>query len=52
MPGIKEFVTPIKPTWCPGCGNFGMWEALKRADDHGDLFAPVLELKQHLPDLP
>ena len=31
MPGIKEFVTPIKPTWCPGCGNFGMWEALKRA---------------------
>ena len=28
------------------------WEALKRADDHGDLFAPVLELKQHLPDLP
>ena len=31
MPTVKEFVTPLKPTWCPGCGNFGMWEALKRA---------------------
>lgn len=31
MPDAKQFVTPIKPTWCPGCGNYGMWEALKRA---------------------
>ena len=31
MPEVKEFTTSIKPTWCPGCGNFGMWEALKRA---------------------
>jgi 2-oxoglutarate/2-oxoacid ferredoxin oxidoreductase subunit beta len=31
MPAVKEFTTPLKPTWCPGCGNFGMWEALKRA---------------------
>ena len=31
MPDAKEFATTIKPTWCPGCGNFGMWEALKRA---------------------
>ncbi len=31
MPAVKEFVTTQKPTWCPGCGNFGMWEALKRA---------------------
>jgi 2-oxoglutarate ferredoxin oxidoreductase subunit beta len=31
MPDAKEFETPNKPTWCPGCGNFGMWEALKRA---------------------
>jgi len=20
-----------KPTWCPGCGNFGIWQALKNA---------------------
>ncbi len=31
MPEVKDYVTPNKPTWCPGCGNFGMWEALKRA---------------------
>lgn len=21
----------LKPTWCPGCGNFGIWQALKEA---------------------
>ncbi len=26
-----EFLTPIKPTWCAGCGNFGIWAALKKA---------------------
>jgi len=30
MPEVKEYVTSVKPTWCPGCGNFGMWEAMKR----------------------
>lgn len=30
---VKEtdFLTPIKPTWCPGCTNFGIWAALKKA---------------------
>lgn len=31
MPEVKEFNTGNKPTWCPGCGNFAMFEALKRA---------------------
>jgi len=31
MPDVKDFATGVKPTWCPGCGNYGMWEALKRA---------------------
>jgi len=31
MPAPDDFKTSLKPTWCPGCGNFGMWEALKRA---------------------
>lgn len=22
---------PVPPTWCPGCGNFGIWGALKLA---------------------
>jgi len=24
-------MTPIKPTWCAGCGNFGIWTALRQA---------------------
>lgn len=31
MPDTKAFNSEIRPTWCPGCGNFGMFEALKRA---------------------
>ena len=31
MPEVKDFLTPNRPTWCPGCGNFALWEALKRA---------------------
>ncbi|MBI5232710.1 MAG: 2-oxoacid:ferredoxin oxidoreductase subunit beta [Coriobacteriales bacterium] len=27
----KDLTTRNKPTWCPGCGNYGMYEALKRA---------------------
>lgn len=25
--------TSISPTWCPGCGNFGIWTSLKLAID-------------------
>ena len=31
MPSVKDFETRISPTWCPGCGNFNMWKALKQA---------------------
>ncbi len=27
----KDFNTHIKPTWCTGCGNYGIWNALKKA---------------------
>jgi 2-oxoglutarate ferredoxin oxidoreductase subunit beta len=27
----KKFEAPNFPTWCPGCGNFGIWTALKQA---------------------
>lgn len=27
----KKFEAPNFPTWCPGCGNFGIWTALKSA---------------------
>lgn len=31
MHEAEEYATPNKPTWCPGCGNHNMWEALKRS---------------------
>ena len=31
MPEVKAFNNANKPTWCPGCGNYSMFEALKRA---------------------
>ena len=31
MPAPEEFATANKPTWCAGCGNFGLWQALKAA---------------------
>lgn len=29
--GRQEFDLPVKPTWCPGCGDFGILSALKHA---------------------
>ena len=31
MTDPKRFDTVEKPTWCPGCGNFGILNALKKA---------------------
>jgi len=31
MAEVKDYTSPIIPTWCPGCGNFGIWNALKAA---------------------
>lgn len=28
---LKDFETHIFPTWCPGCGDFGIWTGLKLA---------------------
>ncbi len=27
----EDLATPVKPTWCPGCGDFGIWLAVKQA---------------------
>lgn len=27
----EDYNTEVFPTWCPGCGNFGIWAALKNA---------------------
>lgn len=26
---LPEFKTPCQPNWCPGCGDFGIWSAIK-----------------------
>lgn len=31
MVDIKDYAGPVRPTWCPGCGDFGIWNAMKRA---------------------
>jgi len=31
MATAKDFSNDIRPTWCPGCGDYGIWNALKRA---------------------
>lgn len=31
MTAVDEFATEVVPTWCPGCGNFRMADALKAA---------------------
>lgn len=28
---IKDLETNFKPTWCPGCGNFSQWRAIRQA---------------------
>jgi 2-oxoglutarate ferredoxin oxidoreductase subunit beta len=31
MGNIKEFISPVKPDWCPGCGDYGVLNSLQRA---------------------
>jgi len=31
MVDVKDFRSPVRPTWCPGCGDYGIWNAVKRA---------------------
>ena len=28
---LKEYQSPVKPDWCPGCGDYGVLNALQRA---------------------
>lgn len=31
MSTLDELKTPCQPNWCPGCGDFGIWAAIKNA---------------------
>jgi len=37
MVGVDDFASPVSPTWCPGCGNFAIWNAIKKALAEADL---------------
>lgn len=37
MVQVKDYHDPHKPTWCPGCGNFGIWNSLKTALANQDI---------------
>jgi 2-oxoglutarate ferredoxin oxidoreductase subunit beta len=37
VPDAKHFETANRPTWCPGCGNYAMWTALRKAYERLDL---------------
>jgi len=31
MATVQDFTNDVRPTWCPGCGDYAIWNALKRA---------------------
>ena len=37
MPTILDYKSATMPTWCPGCGNFGILNGLKKALAEADL---------------
>jgi 2-oxoglutarate ferredoxin oxidoreductase subunit beta len=30
MATVEDYSNDIRPTWCPGCGDYGIWNAVKR----------------------
>ena len=56
MSEVKDFASPVRPTWCPGCGDFGILNALKRAlvslelEPHQVLLASGIGCGSKLPD--
>ncbi len=37
MVDIRDYASPVRPTWCTGCGNFAIWNAVKKALAESDL---------------
>jgi len=31
MATVQDYSNNVRPTWCPGCGDYAIWNALKRA---------------------
>lgn len=56
MLDVKLYQSPIKPTWCPGCGDYGILNAVKSAlaqleiHPHEVLFVSGIGCGSKLPD--
>jgi 2-oxoglutarate ferredoxin oxidoreductase subunit beta len=37
MVTVQDYAIDIPPTWCPGCGDYGIWNALKQAFAEADV---------------
>ena len=44
MANIKDYVGKIKPDWCPGCGDFGVLNALQRAITELDIPSHMVQV--------
>jgi 2-oxoglutarate ferredoxin oxidoreductase subunit beta len=53
---VKDYASPVKPTWCPGCGDFGILAAVKQGmvkaglAPHEVLFVSGIGCGSKLPD--
>lgn len=53
---VKDYASPVKPTWCPGCGDYGIHAAVKQAlvkvglAPHEVLFVGGIGCGSKLPD--
>ncbi|OGW91145.1 MAG: 2-oxoacid ferredoxin oxidoreductase [Omnitrophica bacterium RIFCSPHIGHO2_02_FULL_63_14] len=44
MANIKDYLGKIKPDWCPGCGDFGVLNALQRAITELDIPSHMVQV--------
>lgn len=56
MSDVKDFFVPVRPTWCVGCGDYGIWNAVKMAlagldlKPHQVMFVSGIGCGSKLPD--
>ena len=46
-PSMQDFHNPNKCTWCDGCGDYGIWTAVKRALVESGFTVAAMDLRGH-----